>query len=201
MNTAERIVESYFRYCRSCLTIPDVKIAGGNNRQIDLLAWHPKTETAYHVESTVVPSGRYFNKSGSWRPVTEIFQNKFFAQPKVRQTPTFIPAKDDVEYLKLQRTYALYNFAPERLKRVWVCWHLDDYSVTVPDIVSYFADRDVPQHLVEVISFRDEVVPALERQIGSSNYEDDVLRTFSFFSERDEQLKMQPTAPPHKLKL
>ncbi len=195
MNTAERIVESYFRYCRGCLTIPDVKIAGGNNRQIDLLAWHAKTGTAYHVESTVVPSGRYFNKSSSWRPVTEIFQNKFFAQKKVRQTDAFIPANDDMEYLKLQRTYELYNFVPKQLKRVWVCWDLDDYRVTVPDIVSYFAARDVPQHLVEVISFRDEVVPALEREIGSSNYEDDVLRTFSFFSERAEQLKMRPTAP------
>jgi hypothetical protein len=194
MNTAERIVESYFRHCRGCLTAPDVKIAGGNNRQIDLLAWHPMSKTAYHVESTVVPSGRYFNKSKSWRPLAAIFQNKFFAQPRKRQTLDFIPRNNDPEFQKLQRTYALYDFTPDKLKRVWVCWFLGDYNVTEADVISYFAARDVPQHLVEVISFRDDVIPALERAIGSSNYEDDALRTFSFFSERDEQLKIQPKA-------
>lgn len=118
MNTAERIVESYFRYCRGCLTIPDVKIAGGNNRQIDLLAWQPSTQKAFHVQTTVAPSGRYFNKSSSWRLTTEIFRNKFFSQPRDRQTADFIPAQDDNEYAKLKKTYSGFNFAPEHIKRV-----------------------------------------------------------------------------------
>lgn len=58
MNTAERIVESYFRHCRRCLTIPDVKIAGGNNRQIDLLAWQPKTRTVYQPPQSLGAASR-----------------------------------------------------------------------------------------------------------------------------------------------
>lgn len=188
VNTAERIVESYFRHCRGCLTVPDVKIARGNNRQIDLLAWQPKEQTAFHVESSVVPSGKYFKKSGAWKPLVAILQNKFFAQPKERQIADFVPPHDDPEYAKIQATYELYNFSPTTIRRVWVCWDLGDYGVNLDEVRSYFSARRVSSDLVEVISFRDDVIPALEKQIGSSNYEDDVLRTFSFFAERDAQI-------------
>ncbi|RBP36582.1 hypothetical protein DES53_11621 [Roseimicrobium gellanilyticum] len=187
MNTAERIVESYFRYCRHCLTIPDVKIPGGNNRQMDLLAWSPKTKTAYHVESTVVPSGRHFNKSKSWKSPLAIFQNKFYGQRKEHQTETSVPAQDDPDFQKVLKTYAKYSFDASNLKRVWVCWHLSDYEVTHDEIITYFEAREVRKELVEIISFRDEIIPALEKAVGTSNYEDDVLRTFSFFAERGKQ--------------
>lgn len=86
------------------------------------------------------------------------------------------------------------------MKRVWVCWYLGDYGVTEGQIISYFEARGVSRSLVEIISFRDVVIPSLEQAIGSSNYEDDVLRTFSFFAERDEQLQMQATAASESLR-
>jgi hypothetical protein len=53
MNTVELIVESYFRLCRSCFTYPDLKVPGGNNRQLDLLAYNVREEAQYHVEMSV----------------------------------------------------------------------------------------------------------------------------------------------------
>jgi hypothetical protein len=191
MNTGERIVESYFRHCRGCLTTPDVKIKGGNNRQIDLLALDPKTNTAYHVESSVVPSGRYFNKSQSWTPPVAIFQNKFFGQPKPKQSASCVPAQNDKEYRKIQDTYRSYGFDPATVHRVWVCWNLSDYNIKLSEVQEYFERRSISRELVEVVSFRDEIVQCLQKQIGSSNYEDDVLRTFSFFAEPDHQLKIE----------
>ena len=53
MNTPEHIVETYFRLVRRCFTTTDVKIPGGNNRQIDLLAFSPVNKRYYHVETAV----------------------------------------------------------------------------------------------------------------------------------------------------
>jgi hypothetical protein len=194
MNTGERIVESYFRHCRGCFTTPDVKVKGGNNRQIDLLAFEPKSGVAYHVESSVLPSGRYFNKSSSWKSPIAIFQNKFFGQPPRNQTPTFVVREDDTNYRKIQSTYALHGIDPVTVRRVWVCWNLGDYGISLSEIYDYFEQRSVQRDLVEIVSFRDVIVPSLQQRIGSSNYEDDVLRTFSFFAARDYQLKIEGNA-------
>lgn len=191
VNTGERIVEAYFRYCRGCLTIPDVKIPGGNNRQIDLLAWNPKDRVAYYVESSVVPSGRYFNRSGRWKNPFAIFQNKFFAQPKDRQIRSFVPPASDSEYQKVKQTYELFCFDPLSLHRVWECWNLSDYGISIQDVNAYFAERGIPTEQVAVVSFRDTIIPGLQGKVGSSNYEDDVLRTFSFFAERDDQHQIE----------
>jgi hypothetical protein len=188
MNAAERVVECYFRYCRGCLTIPDVKIKGGNNRQIDLLAWNQKQKIAFHVESSVTLSGKYFNKSSSWKHPFTIFQNKFFGQPKALQNHSHIPHINDKEYAKVKSTYTTYGFDAAETRRVWVCWNLLDYKVSKSELENYFHLRSVEKHLFEVISFRDEIIPKLQKEIGSSNYEDDVLRTFSFFAERDDQI-------------
>jgi len=44
MNTAEHRVESYFRLCRKCFTIVDLKVPRGNNRQLDILAHNVKEQ-------------------------------------------------------------------------------------------------------------------------------------------------------------
>ncbi len=50
MNTAEHIVESYFRLCCKCFTIVDLKIPHGNNQQLDILAYDVKEQLQYHIE-------------------------------------------------------------------------------------------------------------------------------------------------------
>src|SRR5450759_3677383 len=49
--TTEKIVESYFRYCRDCATMTNIKCSA--QHEIDLLAVDLKTGTRYHVESSV----------------------------------------------------------------------------------------------------------------------------------------------------
>jgi len=47
--TTEKIVESYFRYCRDCATMTNIKCSA--QHEIDLLAVDLKTGKRYHVES------------------------------------------------------------------------------------------------------------------------------------------------------
>jgi len=78
MNTTEKIVESYFRLCRKCFTIPDVKVIKGNNRQIDLLVFRVLTSEQFHVEVSVT-------HCRNWCPTAEEliteFDKKFFGVP------------------------------------------------------------------------------------------------------------------------
>lgn len=198
MNTAEKIVEAYFRYVKHCLTAADVKISGGNNRQIDLLAWNNKNRVAYHVETSVAASGRYFNRSSSWKKLIPIFQNKFFALPKDCQTHDYCADESDPDYAKLIRTYDRFGFVHHEVTRVFVCWNLEDYDLTEVEIRSFFAQRRIPEERVHVISFRDEILPALRREVGSSNFEDDVLRTFSLLNEREDQLRHSVITSPRR---
>jgi hypothetical protein len=188
MNTAEKIVEAYFRHVKGCLTAGDIKIPKGNNRQIDLLAWHNKDKVAYHVETSVAASGRYFNKSRSWKKLIPIFQNKFFALPKESHHEDYCATESDPDFSKLIEAYAKFGFAHRKVNRVFVCWAIEDYDMTEAEIVDFFGRRNVPRDKIQVIGFRDVILPALMKEVGSSNFEDDVLRTFSLLNERKGQV-------------
>ncbi|MFN7139653.1 MAG: hypothetical protein ACK4UN_09960 [Limisphaerales bacterium] len=185
MNTAERIVEAYFRHCRGCFTIPDVKVINGNNRQFDLLACNLTNGLIYHVETSVVPSGRYF--PNRLPDLLSVFQKKFFGLPEDRQNVDYIPSEDDRDYQKVIQTYAAYGLNPALIVRVWCSWALADYGRTEVEIRDYFQHRCVSGDRYELLEFRDKVMPELSAKIGTANYEDDALRTFSFFAERDYQ--------------
>jgi hypothetical protein len=57
VETTERIVESYVRYIKHWLTLPNIPCAG--QFEIDLLAMNPVTCERYHIESGVSVSGAY----------------------------------------------------------------------------------------------------------------------------------------------
>ena len=84
MNTTERIVESYFRLCKKCFTYQDLKVPGGNNRQLDLLAYDMKKGTQYHVESSVTHE---LSWCATWARLQAKFEGKFFGAPKQRDGP------------------------------------------------------------------------------------------------------------------
>ena len=75
MNTTEKIVEAYYRLCKKCFTYPDVKVIGGNNRQLDLLAYNLREGSQYHVETSVTHelSGR-----ATWTNLESKFNGTFF---------------------------------------------------------------------------------------------------------------------------
>lgn len=42
---------------------------------------------------------------------------------------------------------------------------------------------------MSIVSFRDTILPALRDAVGTTNYDDEVLRTLSFIKEQDSQTK------------
>jgi hypothetical protein len=57
VETTERIAESYVRYVKGWLTIPNIRCEG--QFEIDLIAIDPNTLARYHIESGVSVSGSY----------------------------------------------------------------------------------------------------------------------------------------------
>ncbi|MDP1539464.1 MAG: hypothetical protein U0998_10730 [Moraxellaceae bacterium] len=64
MNAAEHIVDAYFRLARGCFMLADKKVKKGNNRQLDILAYHLKDQLEFHIEVGVT-------HQENWRPTLE----------------------------------------------------------------------------------------------------------------------------------
>ena len=192
MNTVERIVESYFRLCRSCFTYSDVKVLGGNNRQMDILAVSMLTGEQYHIECSVTHTER-------WCPTSEQlimeFEKKFSGIPPEREGKN-TDSKRGKRYggriIDMYRRLGL-DFA--KIKRVWVCWMIKDPPGLDQACWDYFMRTG---YRVEIISFRDTILPALMESVATSNYDDDALRTFSLIKEWKRQArKTEEAAPPN----
>ena len=82
MNAVEHIVEAYFRICKRCFTMHDVKVPGGNNRQFDLLAVSMLTNEQYHVETSVMPG--FCPRAADLK---ELFDKKFRGVPAPSDNP------------------------------------------------------------------------------------------------------------------
>ena len=184
MNTTERIVESYFRICRGCFTAPDVKVINGNNRQIDLLAYNLGSKHIFHVETSVT-------HCENWCPthanLEQSFDFKFLGRPKPTEGKNTDYAKKKTYEQHILATYRKYGVAPEEVRRVWCCWAVRGDQDLPSFIARYCASRKLIHHPIEILSFRDIVIPKLQECVGSSNYEDDVLRTFSLLREHELQ--------------
>ncbi|GBD98208.1 hypothetical protein BMS3Abin07_00216 [bacterium BMS3Abin07] len=184
MNTTEKIVESYFRLCKGCFTMADVKVISRNNRQIDLLALNFKTGDQYHVEVSVT-------HRENWCPTTtELFpefEKKYFGVPAKRegQKTDYALGKNYKE--QIYQTYKSVGLSPGSIKRVWVCWTVIDDKDLDAQIAQYCRKRKLKKNTIEIISFRDEVIPTLMEKVATANYEDDVLRTLSLLQQFEKQ--------------
>ena len=78
---------------------------------------------------------------------------------------------------------------------MWCCWSVRDGApAEVADRLCLVArEYDVTNPTCEVLSLRDDVIPALISKVGTSNYDDDVLRMLSLL----EQQRIQ-TAKRHR---
>ncbi len=181
MNAVEHIVEAYFRICRGCFTMHDVKIEGGNNRQFDLLAVQVNNGEIcrqYHIEASVMPYP-------PWCPAPDElvleFEKKFLGVPTKSDTKKGDFAKGKSYREKIENAYKRVGLDPGKLERIWVCWKLRDPE-RLPSVMAKF--QRVSGVSVEVMSFRDCVLPKLEEGIGSANYDDEILRTLSLLKQR-----------------
>lgn len=184
MNTVERIVESYYRLVQRCFTMPDVKVAKGNNRQLDLLAYSLLDGTQYHIESSVT---HRLNWCPTAKRLSDKFEHKFFGAVHRKESDKSDYAKGKSYYSRILETYESVGFDPERVVRVWVCWTVKDPANLEDAIQAMLASKKLPPSRLQVVSFRDRILPELQAAVRTANYDDDVLRTLSLLHQRGQQ--------------
>lgn len=186
MSATEHIVEAYFRYKLKCFTMHDVKVAGGNNRQFDLLAYQVESGEQYHVEIAVT-------HEASWAPTLEKLQKrfeiKFFGAPAERERPGRDFINGRVYGEEINATYRSVGFDPSNVQRIWVCWTVAkaDQSKLDSFLQGYSKKKKLGERAIKVWSFRDTILKELIAEIGKSNYDDPLLRTISLVRQFDVQ--------------
>jgi predicted transcriptional regulator len=189
MNAVEQIVEIYFQKILICLTHPDIKVEKGNNRQFDLLAYNIKKKKSYHIESSVKHELR-------WNPtideLKELIGFKFFGTLKNKNNKgkNTDKAKNKNYLDQIKSTYEFYGMNYEKINRVWVLWCTDKIADTHFKIIKSKKYLNLNNKTIEIISFRDIIIPELEKSIGKSNYENDIIRTLSLIIESRKQKKI-----------
>ena len=181
MNAVEHIVEAYYRICRKCFTMHDVKIPGGNNRQFDLLAVNLDDGSQYHVESSVTHVPRWCPDTAELK---KGFDRKFLGVPAKREGPNRDFAKGKTYRQPIFDAYRLFGLSPEKLQRVWVFWTLKDAENLASFLGTYEKENGIR---VQVQSLRDEIIPALQKAVETANYDDEVLRTLSLLKQMENQ--------------
>lgn len=180
MNTTEQIVEAYFRVVRKCFTMTDVKVQGGNNRQMDLLAYDIKKGEQYHVEIGVTHVAR-------WNPTLDQlktrFDHKFLGMPREREGPRTDFARGKEYLTAIKRTYREVGFDPRKVQRIYICWtppHDADFEAK---LLKYCRLRRLGKNPIRVVGFRDVVLYELMQATGTSNYDDPLLRIISLLKQ------------------
>ena len=184
MNTTERIVEAYFRHCLGCFTMTDVKVPGGNNRQLDLLAQNLRNGNHYHVETSVTHERSW---QITWEKLRVKLEGKFFGMPPKREGPLTDFAKGKNYYDHICRAYAAVGLSEKALHRVWVTWSKPDGPEFETSLEFYCKGKKLGEYPIQVWSLRDKILPELMTEVGTSNYDDDVLRTLSLLRQYEYQ--------------
>jgi hypothetical protein len=187
MNAAEHIVDAYFRLARGCFTLADRKVKKGNNRQLDILAYHLKQGDAFHIE---VGATHRENWCPTLDELGSQFEKKFFGAPperkgKVAGTTDYDKGKS--YWHQIEATYTEVGFDPERVQRVWVCWIVKNRKDSEPIKLKYPSTHLSRAFEIEILSLRDYVLPELQNAIGTANYDDEILRTLGFVKQRELQ--------------
>ena len=178
MNAAERLVELYFRFCRKCFTTTDVKVEKGNNLQFDMIAVSilgRKVKAVYRVEVNVTHCLQHCpTKRKLFRNWGHKFAGKPWKSSRFRN-------RDSVAIYQAYRGLGL-NIS--KIHRVYCCWVVPKGD-TDEIISEYYEKRGIQ---IEILSLRDEVLPELRKKVGSSNYDDELLRTVSLLGVAEKQV-------------
>lgn len=186
MNTTEHLVEVYYRQI-GCFTATDVKIAKGNNRQFDLLAYNLLTQKYYHVEICVAHGQQW---QASLNDIKEMIRYKFFGLPKnLRPDNPNTDFNKGKSYLdSIKATYKKFGLNYEKVIRVWCTWCLTEPDSNIDKWKTEIANEfKLKPDNFEKLPFRDTVFPELLSKIGTAHYDDELLRTLSLLSEYNKQ--------------
>ncbi len=208
MNATERIVEQYFRLCLNCLTVTDLKVIGGVNRQLDLLAYNVERGIFMHVEISVTHGLKWIKKGAKLnKELEQRIKQKFFGELKSAEEGT--PENPETEHknyqAEIEATYKRYGATPwGEIERVWCFWHYNhsqEAEQAWQERLAQFAKESgcpVAADKFRLLSFRDKVLPRLINVIGTSHYDDDLLRLLSLQKASELQLTAQTTPPKKK---
>jgi hypothetical protein len=86
-------------------------------------------------------------------------------------------------FTNIQRTYKAVGFTPSKVQRIWVTWVIPDEELFEKELLKYCRSKRIGRCPIQVVSFRDEVLPKLLSEVRKSNYDDDVLRTLSLLNQ------------------
>ncbi len=189
MNATEHLVEVYYRQ-RGHFTATDVKVINGNNRQFDILTFDPRNQSYNHIEVSVTHT-----VNSTWiRPLSVISDEvrfKFFGIPKNKRpdNPNTDFSKGKTYLEQIKSTYATFGIDYETVRRVWCTWCLPDNDIqNIENWKQKMAyEFQLKPGNFEILLFRDEVLKVLLDNIGTSNYDDEILRTLSLISEYRKQ--------------
>jgi hypothetical protein len=179
MNPTEHLVELYYRNCKKSFTYTDFKVEGGNNRQLDLLAYNKVADSLRHVEISVTHSTR-------WTANLESLKNeirfKFFGIPKNKRpnNPKTDFNKGKTYKSQIEMAYNQFGFDWQEVIRVWCLWFHPTDQIIINNWKRELSEEfNLPMEKFEILSLRDEVLPNLMNSIGTSNYDNHILRTIS----------------------
>jgi hypothetical protein len=167
METTEKIVESYCRYVKGWLTLPNVKCEG--QYEIDLLAIDPKSLERYHIESGVSISGSFSKLTA--KPFSRDDLKIRVKQAGQRRTlGYFIDRKFDLPEVRAE--LKKYGFVRGNYVKVIVTWGWQ------PDVKA-LADRK----RIQLWDFRERVneIAAACRD-HKTYFTDDTARTIQLFA-------------------
>ncbi len=185
MNTTEKIVESYFRICRNCFTMSDVKVHGGNNRQLDLVAFAIDGKLQLHIEIGVTHMRGF---QPSIEKLEKRIRYKFFGEPRDRENKKRRKNSTKNHYQAIQNTYSRIGFSVAEVELVWVCWQYPKSNDLRERLESFFEVQGIHPRAVSLLSFRDEIIPELRKKVSTAHYNDDALRTLSLLRQCDRQV-------------
>jgi len=127
----------------------------------------------------------------NWCPTpTELFpefDKKYFGAPAKREGKKTDYALGKSYEEQIYKTYKSVGLTPRSIKRVWVCWTVIDAEDLDSHLAKYCKKRNLKRNSIEVVSFRDVVIPTLMEKVAKANYEDDVLRTLSLLQQFEKQ--------------
>lgn len=172
MNSAENLVEDYYRIVRNCLTTTDIRMDNNENNEFDLFAINNRINECFHIEINVS------FKISRLDQLSDRIERKFLGLDRKGMNPKF----GDIE-----RTYNRYGISSHssRFYRVWVCWSVRgrDNRFHIP---LFIRSRHLSSPMfVTVISLRDYIFPRLCGAVGTCNYNNETSRMISLFNQRN----------------
>ena len=159
MEPEVHIVDRYMQLVRKSLTMTNVMLGG--NKEIDLLAFNPRSGEKYHIEVRVA-TGRGFRLR-----MVDTQTKKGYKHRRGLDTLHEIKFAHPIVTNKVKQIFGSSDY-----RKVLVVWDVQDSEVIT-------GARDV--YGIEVWKIQD-VISEMMKEIKSRSYRDDVLRTVQLIS-------------------